>query len=142
MKIVITFVVGLGAGLAFGWFIGYLHPRRIADRQMEVYMKESEPSSRDAAIVAIHAIRQIQAGDTNMAIHILSLPLADYYYSFADFPDTNGDYAWVRPAIDGLVHTNREVAKSMKQAHQIMQSLLHGGGTFPTNAAATFYKKP
>lgn len=111
MKTFVTFLISLLLGLALGVYIGYRYCYRHTSNQAMQAMVESL-ESHDALLASMNAntIRLIDSGQDQMAVQMLSLPIASYYYVYASSRFTNEQRLKLRDMIDGLASTNQVVA--------------------------------
>ena len=84
MKTLIASFLALLLGVLIGWQIEHHHAVSDANKIGAQMMYLDESFDRDRASDAIHSIQFIQSGDSSNAVHLLCLPIGQYYRSHAD----------------------------------------------------------
>jgi hypothetical protein len=106
MKIIIALIAGLLIGSAAGWYAGYSHPAAKENRDVRQFFTTMEWDDSKAANFALKAIPAVESGDTQKAVHLLSLPIGGWYRVYADKAGTNEDRLKLRAKIEALASTN------------------------------------
>jgi hypothetical protein len=117
MNPLVGITVALTAGLALGWYVGYVHPNSEGIRRHvklgETLNRELEPAFTSTAVISLKGIQLLELGMTNEAMTFLSHPLADYYRHYASDPGTNAYRLGMRKVIDQLASTNQIVRAAL-----------------------------
>lgn len=111
MKTCVASVIFLVVGLAAGFYIGYRdYHKHMADEAVHQLVEFTESSDAFNAGMSARAISLIDSGQEQNAIHLLSYPLAHYYYIYASSTFTNEERLRLRATIDALASSNQVVA--------------------------------
>jgi|SRR5208282_912184 len=112
MKIIIIAVISLLLGVGVGWCLGYTQAAKKAGSLFEYGREIGEELG---ATYAAEAVRCIDEGDTQRAVHSLSVPIAHYWVSYAITAGTNSERLRTRSYIEERAYTNSIVAAQIKR---------------------------
>jgi len=110
MKIIIISLVALLVGVGIGWHFGYTHSNLQAAKEVGSVLDAQESGEALAAGFAAEAVWCIDTGDTQKAVHYLSIPIANYWVGYAIHAGTNSQRLKVRSDIEQWALTNQLVA--------------------------------
>ncbi len=117
MKALIASGVSLLVGLAIGGYIGYrYHDRHITNEAVEQMLEGMESSERLEAARGIRAIELIQSGDSQQAVQMFSIPIADFYSWHVNLTHNEQRTKDLLARIEQLARTNQAVAAQIKTA--------------------------
>src|SRR5512135_3145259 len=83
MKTLIASLACCLLGVAVGWYAGRSHSKQETTQAIQQMMETIESHERLETASAIRLIELIQSGDTQVATHVLSRPIADFYLLYA-----------------------------------------------------------
>jgi len=115
MKALIASGVSLLVGLLLGGYIGYrYYDRHITNEAVEQMLGGVESSESLEAARGIRAIELIQSGDSQQAIQMFSIPIADFYSWHVNLTHNNEQTKDLLTRIEQLARTNQIVAAQIK----------------------------
>lgn len=106
MKIIIISFVCLLVGFGVGLHFGCTHSHAKLKKQLGSVSDAQESGSALAAGFAAEAVRYIDLGDTQKAVHCLSVPIANYWTLYAMNAGTNSQRLKLRSGIKAWAYTN------------------------------------
>jgi hypothetical protein len=115
MKAFFMSVISLLVGLAMGGYLGYsYYERHITNLAVQELADGKESSDRLEAAKGVRAIELIQTGNTQQAIEMFSIPIADFYSSYVDLTHNDKRTKELLAQIEGCARTNQVVAAQIK----------------------------
>ncbi len=101
-------------GLAGGFFVGYrYYEKHITNEAVQEMAKGLESSDRLQAARGVRAIEDIQSGDTQRAIQMVSIPVADFYSGYTRLTNSDEKTKKLLFWIEQVASTNAAVAKAI-----------------------------
>ena len=110
MKIMIISFISLLVGVGIGWHFGYTRSNAWAAKDVGSVLEAQESGAALAAGFSAEAVWCIDMGDTQKAVHYLSIPIANYWVGYAIHAGTNSQRLKVRSDIEQWALTNQLVA--------------------------------
>jgi len=106
-------------GLAGGFFLGYrYHEGHITNEAVQEMGLSLESSDRLAAARGVRAIEVIQSGDTQRAIQMFSVPVADFYSGYTRLTHNDEKTKKLLLWIEQVASTNVAVAKAIHDRNE------------------------
>jgi hypothetical protein len=125
MKSLLASAASLLAGFSLGWYIQNGRAKRETAGTVDQMLQTIQSSDGAEAARDVRAIDLIESGDMPGAVHLLSRPIAEYYWLYPAHAGTNDQrLARLRSAIEQLAATNQILAAEMTNA--MVNFELHG----------------
>jgi hypothetical protein len=106
----ITALASLLIGAAVALYVQQRHFEREKAGIVRQVVEDDESADRKRALMALRAIEVIQSGDTQLAMRLLSTPVAHYYTVYEAPGGDKEKRAETRTLIEQLAKTNQIVA--------------------------------
>jgi hypothetical protein len=114
MKTLLASIICLLLGLAGGFLVGFHYSeRRVASEASAHMMRLVDSDSRLEAARGIRAIELIQSGDTQQAIRMFSIPVADFYSGYAHLANNDEKTKQLLRWVEQIASTNATVANAI-----------------------------
>jgi hypothetical protein len=115
MKVFITSTIALLVGMAIGSCIGYrYYEMHIISETTKQTMEMVESFDRLEAARGIRAIELIEAGNTNQAIEMFSIPIASFYSEYLNLTHNDKQTKDLLARVEQFAQTNQVVAAQIK----------------------------
>jgi hypothetical protein len=119
MRTFIPSLICLLVGLSAGFFVGYrYYERHITSEATQQMIQGMESSQRLAAARGVRAIELIQSGQTQQAIRMFSVPVADFYSWYAPLAHNDEETKKLLVWIEQAASTNAAVASAIHSKNQ------------------------
>ena len=110
MKSFLGLIAGILIGSCAVLYVGYTRPAAQVNRNEMQFFKTMEWDDSKAAHFAVKSIPVVHSGDTEKAVQLLALSIADWYRVYAGKTGTNEERLNLRDKIERLASTNPVVA--------------------------------
>lgn len=111
MKTILASSSCLLLGLVGGFFVGYhYYERHITSKASQQMVQLMDSDSRLEAARGVRAIELIQSGDTQQAIQMFCIPVADFYAGYARLPHNDDKTKKLLSWVEQIASTNAIVA--------------------------------
>jgi hypothetical protein len=114
MKLLIASFLSLAFGVIVGWHFEHRHVQREMTAFGAQMVESGEAFDRLEAARGIRAIELIEAGDTNQAVEMFTIPIAFFYSVHRDLTHNDERTKVLLAKIEQFVQTNHAVAKQIK----------------------------